>query len=424
MLELKRVQKDPNSIKDALKRRFSGINMDEFLLLDERRRKLLEEIEQLRNQKNTLSKDVADCKRSGEDASSILESVKDIGDTISSLEKDVAMAVDAVQNFLYTIPNVLHESVPFGEDETSNVEIRKVGIPREMSFIPKEHWEMEFQSGDINFEMAAKVTGSRFSFLIGEIAKLERAIGQFCLEVQTLEHLHTEVMPPFIVNKESMFGTGQLPKFEEDLFSVQPFCYYLVPTAEVPLTNMFANEVLQENSLPLCFVAMTPCFRSEAGSYGKDTKGLIRQHQFTKVEMVHFSHPESSYDQLERMVSYAENLLVLLELPFRTVVLSSGDTGFTAAKTYDIEVWLPGQNTYREISSCSNCEDFQSRRAGIRFKPHKSGKSHYIHTLNGSGLPLGRTLVAILENYQDEDGIRIPAVLKKYMNCDKIFFRK
>lgn len=419
MIDLKILQKETERVAVMLKYRNSSINIAEFTRLDKERKKALSVIENLRAQKNSLSEKIGQKKKNSESVEDLLQEAERLGLEIVALENEVNTLVDAVNQFITTIPNILHESVPVGHDESMNVVERSIGTPRNFSFTPKAHWELFSKDGKFDFETAAKVTGSRFTFLWGQFAKLERAIGQFCLDVQIEKHGHTEIAPPFIVNKNTLFGTGQLPKFEEDLFKVEPFGYYLIPTAEVPLTNIYANEIIKEEDLPLLYIALTPCFRSEAGSYGKDTKGLIRQHQFMKTEMVHFAHPERSYEQLDTMVSFAENLLSLLEIPYRVITLCSGDTGFSAAKTFDIEVWLPSQNTYREISSCSNCEDFQSRRANIRCISKVGAKKQFVHTLNGSGLPLGRTLVAIVENYQQEDGsIRIPTVLQKYMNTD------
>ena len=419
MLELKFLQKEYQQVKTMLQNRGSHVDMDVFLLLDEKRRKALARIEELRAQKNTVSETIAQRKRASLPFEELLSQAEEIGEAISSLEGEVKHLVEEVEMFALTIPNMLHRSVPIGKDEEENIVERVVGTPRKFSFLPKSHWELSCQNGFFDFERASKITGSRFAFLWGQFAKLERAIGQFCLDIQVSQHNHIEIAPPYLVNKKTLFGTGQLPKFEEDLFTVEPFGYYLIPTAEVPLTNIYADEIIPEEKLPLCYVALTPCFRSEAGSYGKDTKGLIRQHQFMKTEMVHFAHPEASYEQLNTMVSFAEHLLSLLELPYRVVTLCSGDTGFSSAKTFDIEVWIPSQNTYREISSCSNCEDFQARRANIRYISKQGKKKHFVHTLNGSGLPLGRTLVAIVENYQQEDGsIRIPKVLQSYMGLE------
>lgn len=418
MLELKFLQNNPELVRSMLRKRHSEVDFDFFLEQDSLRKQGLQKLETLRAEKNLLSQQIGEKKRVGEDASEQMQCVVEINTQIEAIESEVEQYVNTVQEWLKGVPNCLHESVPEGESEVDNVVARIVGSVSPYPFPVKAHYELFPQA--FGFEKAAKLTGSRFSFLRGAIARLERAIGQFCIDMQTVQHGHEEISPPYMVNAQTLFGTGQLPKFEEDLFKVTPFGYYLIPTAEVPVTNMFADSILEESELPLKFTALTPCFRAEAGSYGKDTKGLIRQHQFLKTEMVHFAHPDFSYEQLECMVSYAENLLQALELPYRVITLCGGDTGFSAAKTYDIEVWIPSQNTYREISSCSNCEDFQARRANIRYI-NKAGKKSFVHTLNGSGLPTGRTLVAIVENFQQEDGaIIIPKALRQYTGFDRI----
>ncbi|MDE7469613.1 MAG: serine--tRNA ligase [Desulfovibrionaceae bacterium] len=418
MLDLKFLRKEYQQVATMLKNRCSEIDIASFISLDEERRKALAHIEELKAKKNIVSQTIAQRKRESMPTEELFVQAEELGVQIASLEGEVKTLVQSVEDFVSMLPNMLHSSVPIGKDESENIVERVIGSPREFSFSPKAHWELSCRDGHFDFEKASKLAGSRFSVLWGQFAKLERAIGQFCLDIQIEHHKHIEIAPPFIVNRTTLFGTGQLPKFEDDLFRIEESEYYLIPTAEVPLTNLYANELIEEKNLPLQYVALTPCFRSEAGSYGKDTKGLIRQHQFMKVEMVHFAHPESSYEQLDKMVSFTEYLLSLLELPYRVVSLCSGDTGFSAAKTYDIEVWIPSQNAYREISSCSNCEDFQARRANIRYVS-QNGKKQFVHTLNGSGLPLGRTLVALLENYQEEDGsIRIPRVLQSYMGTD------
>ena len=342
-----------------------------------------------------------------------------MGETAERIKELDALAKDAeaqVQDWMLSLPNIPDASVPDGADDADNEELRRWGTPPNFDFPPKQHWKLGTQLGGLDFERAAKLTGSRFAVYWGWAAKLERALAQFMLDIQTTEHGYTEVIPPVIVNSQTMRGTGQLPKFEEDLFKLEGWDYYLIPTAEVPLANLHADEVLEETDLPRGYVAFTPCFRSEAGSYGKDTKGLIRQHQFNKVELVRFAQPEHSFEDLERLLGHAETVLQRLDLPYRVVTLCGGDIGFSAVKTYDLEVWLPGQDTYREISSCSNCGDFQARRAGIRFKRAGAKKAEFAHTLNGSGLAVGRTLVAILENYQQQDGsVTIPEALKPYM---------
>ncbi len=419
MLDLKLLQKQPEIVEQALKNRNSSIQIEEFTKIDSQRRACLVEVEQLKAQRNTASTQVATMKRNNEDCTEILKELSTLSDKIKELDITTEEVKVKVNDWLLTVPNIPDASVPIGKDEDDNKEEKLWGIKPNIKGTIKEHWELGTMYKGLDFELGAKLTGSRFCLSRSWAAKLERSLVNYFLDVQTEEFGHEEILPPFMVNRTSMQGTGQLPKFEEDLFKLENWDYFLIPTAEVPLTNIFADEVIDEACLPLKFTAATPCFRSEAGSAGKDTRGLIRQHQFTKVEMVHFAHPEKSYEQLEIMRSHAETLLERLELPYRTITLCTGDMGFSAAKTYDIEVWLPGQNTYREISSCSNCTDFQARRANIKFKS-KGGKAEYVHTLNGSGLPTGRALVAILENYQEEDGIRVPKVLQAYMKTDFI----
>jgi len=416
MLDLKMLQKQPEVVAAALAARNSSLSMDFFLELDTRRRAALAEVEALKSRRNTESAEVARRKRAGEDASGLMAELGVLSDRIKNLDAEAEAISEQVREWMLGVPNIPDASVPVGRDETENVEVSRWGTPPQFSFIPKEHWELGTSLGGLDFERAGKLAGSRFAVSRGWAARLERALCQFFLDVQTTEFGHTEILPPFMVNRATMRGTGQLPKFEKDLFRMEEWDYFLIPTAEVPLTNLHSGEVLDEDMLPILYTAGTPCFRSEAGSAGKDTRGLIRQHQFTKVEMVHFAHPDRSWEQLEAMRGFAEALLQRLELPYRVITLCTGDMGFSSAKTYDLEVWLPGQNTYREISSCSNCTDFQARRANIRFKPKGGGKPEFVHTLNGSGLPTGRSLVAVMENYQREDGgITIPAVLQPYM---------
>lgn len=416
MLDLKLLQKQPEVVTAALAARNSAISMDEFLAMDNRRRAALAEVETLKNRRNTESAEVARRKKAGEDATDLMTELGALSDRIKTLDAEAEAVKAEEQGWLLSVPNIPDASVPVGKDETENVEVRRWGEQPKFSFPPKEHWELGATLGGLDFERAGKLAGARFSVSRGWAARLERALLNFFLDVQTTEFGHTEILPPFMVNRATMQGTGQLPKFAEDLFKIENWDHYLIPTAEVPLTNLHAGEVLEEAQLPIQYTAGTPCFRSEAGSYGKDTKGLIRQHQFIKVEMVHFAHPGRSWEQLETMRRYAETLLERLELPYRAITLCTGDMGFSAAKTYDLEVWLPGQNAYREISSCSNCTDFQARRANIRYRPKGGGKPEFVHTLNGSGLPTGRSFVAVVENYQQEDGgIRIPAVLQPYM---------
>ncbi|MFA9393132.1 MAG: serine--tRNA ligase [Halodesulfovibrio sp.] len=416
MLDLKLLQKNPQVVADALAKRNSSINVEEFTTIDKRRRELLVELESLKSERNKASGEVAKMKRAGEDASEFISRLGSLSDKIKELDAETDTIITEMNEWLIAVPNIPHESVPVGVSEDENVELHKWGTKPTMSFTPKEHWEIAETMGGLDFERAAKLTGSRFAVLWGWAARLERALINLFLDVQTLEHGYTEVFPPAIVNSATMTGTGQLPKFEEDLFRLSHKDYYLIPTAEVPLTNMHAGEMLEESDLPRAYTAQTQCFRSEAGSYGKDTKGLFRMHQFTKVEMVRYANPDTSYEDLEKMRQHAENILQRLGLHYRVITLCTGDTGFSAAKTYDIEVWLPGQDKYREVSSCSNCEDFQARRANLKFKRKGAKKPEFVHTLNGSGLPTGRTMIAIIENYQQEDGsIVVPEALRPYM---------
>ncbi len=420
MLDLKLMQKEPERVAKALKDRNSSISIDEFLNLDARRRAALAEVETLKSKRNAESAQVAKMKKAGEDATALMAELGQLSDKIKSLDIEAEALKSQQEDFMLTVPNIPDESVPYGKDENDNVEVHRFGEPTKFNFEIKDHVDLGARFG-LDFERASKLSGTRFSVSIGKLARLERALMNYYLDVQTTEFGHTEVYVPLLVTRNTMKGTGQLPKFEEDLFKIDGWDHFLIPTAEVPLTNLHAGEVLDEDMLPICYTAATPCFRSEAGAYGKDTRGLIRQHQFTKVEMVHFAHPEKSWEELEKMRRYAETLLERLELPHRTITLCTGDMGFSSAKTYDVEVWVPSQNTYREISSCSNCIDFQARRANIKFKPKGGGKAEYVHTLNGSGLPTGRSLVAVIENYQQEDGsIRVPDVLVPYMGGMKI----
>jgi seryl-tRNA synthetase len=417
MLDLKLLQRSPEIVRAALKARNADIDLDVFTRLDSRRRSLLTEVEGLKNERNRASAEVAAMKRSGRNADDLIAKLGLLSGTIKELDAQTEEIRTAQEDWMLGLPNIPHASVPCGKDEQDNVEMSRSGPPPVFDFPAREHWELGAALGGIDFERGGKLAGARFAVLWRWAARLERAIAAFFLDAHTLEFGRTEVAPPFIVNSATMTGTGQLPKFKEDLFALENWDYFLIPTAEVPVTNLHAGEVLEEQTLPLLYVACTPCFRSEAGSYGKDTRGLIRQHQFNKVEMVTFAHPDASYAALESMRSSAETLLERLGLPWRTVLLCTGDMGFAAAKTYDVEVWLPGQRTYREISSCSNCGDFQARRAGIRFRPRAGGKPEFVHTLNGSVLPTGRTLVAIIENGQQKDGsIVLPKVLVPYMN--------
>jgi seryl-tRNA synthetase len=393
--------------------------VEQFRDLDARRRAAITETEELRRDQNTQSREIARLRKEGADTTGLQLQSREIGDRIAALAA-AAEAVDAeYRDLLAGVPNLPHESVPGGSSAEDNVVIRTVGEPRAFDFEPKAHWDIGPDLGILDFDRAAKITGARFAVYFGLGAKLERALINFMLDTHTREHGYTEVLPPFVVNSASLYGTGQLPKFAEDLFKLENTDYWLIPTAEVPVTNLFREETLDGDKLPINFCAYTPCFRSEAGSYGRDVRGIIRQHQFQKVELVKFARPEDSYDQLERLTADAEDILRRLDIPFRTMLLCTGDMGFGSAKTYDIEVWLPGQNGYKEISSCSNYEAFQARRGNIRFKGGK--KSEFAHTLNGSGLAVGRTWVAIVENYQQRDGsVLIPEALRPYLNAERI----
>ncbi len=429
MLDLRFVRENAEAVKAGLSRRGVSLDLTEFLALDAKRRAVQQEIETLRRKRNEVSEEIGRLKKSGQPAEDKVAEMRAVGDTITALENSTREAEEAQRNILLTIPNLPHASVPDGKDENDNVEIRRWspqgGEPPKFAFEPKPHWDLAEYLDIIDFDRAAKITGARFALYKGMGARLERALISFMLDLHTTEHGYLEVLPPFMVNKTSMTATGQLPKFEEELFKVENGTYFLIPTAEVPVTNIHRDEILAEESLPVLYAAYTPCFRREAGSYGKDTRGLIRQHQFNKVELVKFSKPEDSYDELEKLTANAEEVLKRLGLPYRVIVLCTGDMGFSSAKTYDIEVWLPAQNKYREISSCSNFEDFQARRGNIRYKAKGGKKTELVHTLNGSGLAVGRTVVAILENYQQSDGtVIIPEALRPYMGgADRIVRR-
>ncbi len=416
MIDLKLAQKQPEILARALADRHSPLDVNDFTRLDERRRAILAEVETLKNTRNRASAKVAELKRQGEDTSSMYAELAVLSDRIKQLDVEAAQAREAVENWLYSVPNIPSPTTPVGADESENVEIRKWGAPGEFDFEPREHGQLGLDLGGFDFERASRLTGSRFVVEKGWAARLDRALINFFLDRHTRNEGYIEVSPPYMVNRATMTGTGQLPKFEEDLFRIAEWDYFLIPTAEVPLTNLHSGDVLPEESLPLAYCAATPCFRSEAGNAGKDTRGIIRMHQFNKVEMVRFSHPDDSYNQLELMVSQAAGLLEELNLPYRVISLCTGDLGFGATKTYDLEVWLPAQKNYREISSCSNCGDFQARRANLSFRP-KGGKPAFLHTLNGSGLPTGRAMAAILENGQQKDGsIVLPTALRPYMD--------
>jgi len=420
MLDLKFVRNNPEVVKDALKKRHVTISLDHFLEQEEERRRLLFEVEELKARRNSVSEEVGRLKKNGEDAERLVLEMREVGQNIKDLEEKSTAIVQSMEKVLYEIPNIPHASVPIGADESANVQVCTWGTPRVFNFEPKAHYEIGEKLDVLDFIRAAKVTGARFTFYKGLGAKLERSLISFMLDRHTTKG-YTEILPPYMVNRTSMIGTGQLPKFEEDAFKIVGTEYFLIPTAEVPVTNLYRDEILEGSQLPIRHCAYSACFRSEAGSAGRDTRGLIRQHQFNKVELVKFSLPENSYEELELLTRDAESILQELELPYRVMALSTGDLGFTSAKTYDLEVWLPSFNTYREISSCSNFEDFQARRANIRFRRVPKAKPEYIHTLNGSGLAIGRTVAAIMENYQEADGrIRVPKALQPYMGVEYI----
>ncbi len=419
MLDIRVIREKPDWVKERLKLRGEEYPIDKILELDKKRRELIQKVEQLRHIRKEKSENIGRLKKQGkeEEAQALAKEVKSLGEELKNLETQLREVESELENELSFLPNIPHESVPVGKDDTENVVVKRWGDLPEFNFQPKPHWEIGEKLGILDFERAAKLTGSRFVVYWNEGALLERALINFMLDLHTKKHGYKEVLPPFIVNETTLFGTAQLPKFKEDLFKLEDWDYYLIPTAEVPLTNLHKDEILPEDALPLYYTAYTPCFRSEAGSYGRDIRGIIRQHQFNKVELVKIVKPETSYEELENLLLDAEEVLQLLGLPYRVVLLCTGDLGFAAAKTYDIEVWAPGQNRFVEISSCSNCEDFQARRANIRYRPKGGGKPRFVHTLNGSGLAVGRTVMAILENYQQEDGsVVIPEVLRPYMD--------
>ncbi len=416
MLEIKFVRQNLEVIQQALQHRGATTDLQAFIGADTQRKNILGELEAQRHRRNTVSDQVAGLKKEGRNAQNLVSEMRQVGDRIKQLDKELAVHEDQLQSILLGIPNVPHASVPIGRDEKDNPLVKSCGTPPRFDFEPRAHWDIGELLGILDLKRAAQITGARFPLLIGDGALLERALINFMLNTHTIEHGYTEVLPPFMVNRQSMTNTGQLPKFEADLFKLENWDYFLIPTAEVPVTNIHQAEVVEEEKLPILYTAYTPCFRSEAGSYGKDTRGLIRQHQFNKVELVKFTTPETSYEELETLLDNAETILRKLELPYRVITLCTGDLGFSAAKTYDIEVWMPSQGVYREISSCSNFEDFQARRANIRFKRKGHKGTQLVHTLNGSGLAVGRTLAAILENFQQADGsVAIPPVLRPLM---------
>ena len=421
MLDIKLIRENPDRVNELLKRRNGELSVDEVIELDSNRRKIQTTIDELRNKRKNDSQKIGLMKKNGEDTTSLQEAVKNLGEEIKELEEEEIILNDRITSLLLTTPNLPQEGVPIGEDDTKNVVIGSWGEIRKFDFEPKPHWDIATQNDIIDFERGVKLAQSRFTLYKNKGAKLERAIINFFLDIHTNEHGYQEILPPFMVNSQTMQGTGQLPKFKEDMYKCENEDLYLIPTAEVPLTNIYSNEIIDEELLPCLMTAYTPCFRREAGSAGKDTRGLIRVHQFNKVEMVKITHPEKSEEEHQKMVKNAQNVLELLGLPYRTVELSTGDMGFSASKCYDIEVWMPSYKMYREISSCSNCTDFQARRANIRYRDKKTGKLNFVHTLNGSGVAVGRTVAAILENYQQEDGsVIIPDVLRKYTGFDKI----
>ncbi len=416
MLDIKFLRQNGEIVRRKMLERGQEMDFGSFSALDARRRDILQEVEGLRSERNTVSREVGEKKKRKEDASELIDRMGEVSARIKELDEALKKTEDELGEIVMTIPNIPHESVTYGTSSEDNPVIRTWGEKRRFDFQPRPHWEIGETTNTLDFARGAKIAGARFTLYRGLGAMLERAIINFMLDLHIREHGYTEMLPPFMANSDSMTGTGQLPKFVDDLFKIEKTDYYLIPTAEVPVTNIHRDEILMEKDLPIKYVAYSPCFRAEAGSYGKDTRGLIRQHQFNKVEMVKFAAPETSYDELEKLTANAEEVLKRLDIPYRTVSLCTADLGFSAAKTYDVEVWLPGQDAYREISSCSNFEDFQSRRASIRFRRESAGKLEFVHTLNGSGLAAGRTTVAVMENYQQADGsVLIPDVLRPYM---------
>ncbi|MDD6920252.1 MAG: serine--tRNA ligase [Eubacteriales bacterium] len=422
MLDIKRIRENFEEVKTAVERRGQGdFGIDAVVELDIQRREILAVVEKMKNEQSTASKQIPTLKKEGKDTTELMEEMKKLSDEIKELDVQVTDIEAKLKDALLNIPNTPNADVPMGVDDSDNVEVKKYGEPRVFDFEHKAHWDIGTDLDILDFERATKLAGSRFTVYKGKGARLERSVINFMLNLHTEEHGFTEILPPFMVNRAAMTGTGQLPKFEDDMFAVPAKDFFLIPTAEVPVTNLRANEILSTDELPLYYTAYTPCFRKEAGSAGRDTRGLVRQHQFNKVELVKFVEPETSYDELESLVNAAEKILQLLEIPYRIVTLSTGDLGFSAAKTYDIEVWMPSYGRYVEISSCSNFEDYQARRANLRFRPENGKKPEFLHTLNGSGLAVGRTVAAILENYQNADGtVTVPEVLRPYMGCDVI----
>lgn len=422
MLDVKLLRNNYAEVKEKLASRNEDISgLDRFEDLDQKRRELIQTVEELKNRRNTVSQEISQLKREKKNADDLIAEMKEVSNKVKELDDALRQVDETLNHILLTLPNIPHESAPIGADEDENEEIRRWGDIPSFDFEEKAHWDIATDLGILDFERASKVTGSRFVFYKGMGARLERALMNFMMDLHNDTHGYEEVLPPYMVNRDSMTGTGQLPKFEEDAFKIREEDYFLIPTAEVPVTNLHRDEIMSVDELPKAYTAFSACFRSEAGSAGRDTRGLIRQHQFNKVELVRFVKPEESYDQLELLTSHAEKVLQLLRLPYRVLNMCTGDLGFTAAKKYDIEVWIPSNNTYREISSCSNFESFQARRANIRFKRDSKGKAEFVHTLNGSGLAIGRTVAAILENYQQADGsVIIPEVLRPYMGNKEV----
>ena len=422
MLDVKRIRKNYEEVKERVEFRGKGdFGLSELKDIDEKRREILAEVEKMKNRQNTVSRQIPILKKEGKDTSVIMAEMKKLSSDIKTLDAKLDEIDEQYRIMLLSVPNTPNQKVPYGVDDSDNEVMRIVGEPTKFDFEPKAHWDIGEDLDILDFERAAKISGTRFTVYKGLGARLERAITNFMLDLHTIDQSYVEILPPFMVNRKAMTGTGQLPKFEEDMFYVPQKDFFLIPTAEVPVTNLRGDEIMNEEELPLYYTAYTPCFRAEAGSAGRDTRGLIRQHQFNKVELVKFVKPENSYDELEKLTADAEAVLKILGIPYRVVRLCSGDLGFSSAMTYDIEVWMPSYGRYVEISSCSNFEDFQARRAGIRYRDSETGKAEYVHTLNGSGLAVGRTTAAILENFQKEDGsVEIPEALRKYMGVDEI----
>lgn len=420
MLDIKRIREEREAVEKGLSGRSGSFSVDTALKLDDERRALLKEVESKKAERNQVSKEIPQRKKAGEDVTATIAQMRELGDEISAADEKIRAIEEKLRMELLSIPNVPHESVPFGKDDSDNVEMRKFSSPRDFDFEPKPHWDLGTDLHLLDFDRGAKLSGARFTLMTGRGARLERSIYNFMLDLHTIDQDYLEIEPPYLVNRASMTGTGQLPKFEEDMYHCNEDDLFLIPTAEVPVTNIYRDEILDEKDLPRYMTAFTPCFRREAGSAGRDTRGIIRQHQFDKVELVKFVKPEGSYDELEKLTNDAEEVLKRLEIPYRVVTLSSGDLGFSSAKTYDIEVWMPSYQRYVEISSCSNFEDYQARRANIRFRDAQ-GNVRYVHTLNGSGLAVGRTWAAVVENYQNADGsITIPDALRPYFGKDRI----